>query len=85
MQKGNTSRGTYREIVATNRLSGTRRYSFASPSEHPVLKVVFLDGNETPYMESRDGFTRDGVDFKVRLEFKIGAIGWRGAVVNAGV
>ena len=84
LQKPNTVRGLFGEIVDTPRLSGTRRYLFADPNEAPVLEVAFLDGNDTPYLESETGFTVDGTRWKVRLDFGIAAVDYRGAVTNAG-
>jgi len=84
LQKPNTVRGLFGDIVDTPRLSGTRRYLFASPSEAPVLEVAFLDGNDTPYLELEQGFTVDGSRWKVRLDFGIAAVDFRGAVTNAG-
>ena len=85
LQKSNIARGLYSAIVDSPRLSGTRRYSFASPSDAPVLEVVFLDGNSTPYIETERGFEVDGVRYKIRLDYGVGAIDYRGAVTNAGV
>jgi hypothetical protein len=77
-------RGLYRDIVDTPRLSGTRVYSFADPNEAPVIEVAFLDGVQEPFLESQDGFTVDGTQYKVRLDVGVGAIDYRGAVTNAG-
>ena len=84
LQKPNTVRGLFGDIVDTPRLSGTRRYLFAATSEAPVLEVAFLDGNDAPYLESETGFTVDGTRWKVRLDFGIAAVDYRGAVTNAG-
>jgi hypothetical protein len=84
LQKPNMVNGLFRDIVDTPRLTGTRRYLFAEPNEAPVIEVVFLDGNQEPYIERQDGFTVDGSQWKVRLDFGIGAVDYRGAVTNAG-
>lgn len=84
LQRPNMVNGLFRDIVDTPRLSGTRRYLFADPAEAPVLEVVFLDGNDTPYVESENGFSVDGTRWKVRLDFGVGAVDYRGAVMNAG-
>jgi len=57
---------------------------FASPSEEPVIEVAFLDGNQSPFLESDQGFSVDGIRWKVRIDYGVGAIGWRGVVKNAG-
>jgi hypothetical protein len=77
-------RGLFGEIVDTPRLSGTRRYLFADPNEAPVLEVAFLDGNDAPFLDMEEGFSVDGARYKVRLDFGIAAIDYRGAIRNAG-
>ena len=85
LQKPNVVNGLFRDIVDSPRLSGTRRYIFADPMEAPVIEVAFLDGAQEPYLEVQDGFDVDGGRYKVRLDFGIAAIDYRGAVTNAGV
>lgn len=84
LQKPNTVRGLFRDVVDTPRLSGNRRYLFADPSEAPVLEVAFLDGVQEPFLEQQDGFDVDGSRWKVRLDYGVAAIDYRGAVSNAG-
>jgi HK97 family phage prohead protease len=83
--KPNLVRGLFRDVVDTPRLSGTRRYLFADPAVAPTIEVVFLDGQSEPFMESQDGFTVDGTKWKVRLDFGIAPVDYRGAITNAGV
>ena len=85
LQKPNVVRGLFRDVVDTPRLTGTRRYMFADPVDAPVIEVAFLDGAQEPYLEVQDGFDVDGARYKVRLDFGIAAIDYRGAVTNAGV
>ena len=84
MQKPNIVNGLFRDIVDTPRMSGTRRYAFADATEAPVLEVAFLDGASDPYLEVQDGFDVDGARYKVRLDYGIAAVDYRGAVTNAG-
>lgn len=84
LQKPNAVAGLFNDIVDTPRLTGTRRYAFASPSDAPTIEVAFLDGNQEPYVEQQTGFTVDGTQYKVRLDFGVAAIDYRGAVTNAG-
>ena len=65
-------------------MTGTRRYLFADPSEAPVLEVAFLDGAQEPVLERQEGFDVDGSRFKVRLDYGVAAVDYRGAVTNAG-
>lgn len=84
LQKPNIVNGLFRDIVDTPRLTGTRRYLFAEPSEAPVIEVAFLDGAQDPYLELQNGFDVDGARYKVRLDYGVAAIDYRGAVSNAG-
>ena len=80
----NTSRGLYSDIVDTARLTGTRRYSFADVAVAPVLEVAFLDGQQEPFLEMQEGFRVDGVSWKVRSDYGVSGIDFKGAVTNAG-
>lgn len=84
-QKPNKVRGLFREIVDSPQLTGTRRYLFADPAILPVLEVAFLEGQQEPLLESWEGREIDGVEWKVRLDYGVAAIEFRGAVTNAGV
>jgi len=84
LQKPNTVRGLFRDVIDTPRLTGTRRYLFADPAVAPVIEVAFLDGQDTPYLELQNGFDVDGARWKVRLDYGIAAVDFRGAVTNAG-
>ncbi len=83
-RRPNIVRGLYSDVVSSPRLSGTRRYSFADVGSAPVLEVAFLDGNQTPFLDQEQGFDVDGTAYKVRLDYGIAGIDFRGAVTNAG-
>ena len=84
LQRANIERGTYTDIIGTARLSGTRWYNFADPSQAPAIEVVFLNGQQEPYTEMRDGWRVDGTEWKVRHDYGVGAMNWRSAATNAG-
>ncbi len=84
LQRPNAVRGLFTNVVDTPRVSGTRRYLFANPSDAPVLEVDFLDGNEQPYLELKNGFDVDGASWKIRHDFGVSVVDYRGAVTNAG-
>ena len=84
LQKPNKVQGLFQDIVDTPRLSGTARYLFADPMVEPVFEVAFLNGVQTPFMEMNEPFNVDGMQWKIRLDYGFGAIGWRGVVKNAG-
>lgn len=62
----------------------TRYYMFADPRNAPVLEVVFLNGDRTPYMEEEDQTNVDGRSFKVRLDVGCNPIGYKGGVYVTG-
>ncbi|HDH09825.1 MAG TPA: peptidase [Chloroflexi bacterium] len=64
--------------------SDTAWYMAADPNVIDTIEVAFLDGNETPQLETERGFEVDGMRFKVRLDFGAKAIDWRGLFKNAG-
>lgn len=84
LNRPNMARNLFADIVDTPRLSGARRYLFADPAIAPVIEVAFLDGNQEPYLESQDGFDVDGSRIKIRHDYGIAAIDYRGGVTNAG-
>lgn len=83
-QKPNTVRGLFREVIDTPRISGTRRYLFADPTVAPVFLVSFLEGMQEPVIETQDGWRVNGVEMRVRLDFGVDVVDYRGAVTNAG-
>lgn len=80
----NKVRGLLREVIDTPYLTGTAWYLFADPGEEPVVEVGFLNGQQAPYTEMEQGFEVDGITWKVRLDYGVAAVGWRGAHKNAG-
>jgi hypothetical protein len=84
-QKPNYVRGMFQTVVGTPRLTGTRRYLFADPSVVPAIVVAFLEGQgQAPVLESEQGWRVDGVEWKVRLDYKAQMFDPKGAVTNAG-
>lgn len=81
LQQPNKVRGLFSDVIDTPQLTGTKRYLF---SGNGALEVAFLDGNQTPYTETENGWRVDGVEMKVRLDYGVAAIDWRLAVYNAG-
>lgn len=80
----NKVRGLFDDIVASPRLSGTRRYIFADPNIAPALEVAFLNGEQQPFIDQQDGFRVDGVEWKVRHDYGVGAVDYPGALTDAG-
>lgn len=84
LQRPNIVNGLLSSVVDTPRLSGTAWYMFADPTNEPVFEVNFLNGQQSPYMESQNGFEVDGIQWKIRLDYGVGAVGYRGVLKNAG-
>lgn len=82
--KPNKVRGLFTTIIDTPRLSGNRRYVLASPQVAPVFEVAFLNGQQEPFLEMQEGWRIDGVEWKVRLDYGVAAVDFRGAVTNEG-
>ncbi len=85
LQRANIAASMVNTIVGTPRLTGTPWFLFADPSQAPVLEVAFLDGIDTPYLELENGFSVDGARWKVRMDYGIAGVDYRGAVRSTGV
>ncbi|WP_337996220.1 ClpP-like prohead protease/major capsid protein fusion protein [Oleispirillum naphthae] len=78
----------FAEVISDARLdiaSTTAWYGAANPNVVDTIEVDYLDGVEEPYLESKDGWNVDGVDFKVRIDAGVKALDHRGLYKNAGV
>lgn len=64
--------------------STTQWYATADPAIYDTIEVAFIDGNETPDLESQNGWSVDGVDWKVRLEVAAAALQGRTMMRNNG-
>lgn len=76
-------------VIVEGRLGGptdalTAWFTQASPTKRPFLEVGFVENRQTPYIASREGWDVDGLQFKVRHEFAIAALDFRGITINAG-
>lgn len=69
------------QVIAEPRLdaaSTTAWYMAADPGQIDTIEYAYLEGNQGVYLESKDGWEVDGVEFKARLDFGAKAIDWRG-------
>lgn len=81
----NTQRGRF-EVVADARLDAASTsiwYGAANPATHDTVTVFYLDGNEAPFLDQQQGWTRDGVEMKVRIDAAAKAMDFRGLARNA--
>lgn len=86
--KPNVVAGLFSDIVDSPRvtaISATRRYLFADKSVAPVLEVAYLEGETEPVLETQTGWRVDGSEMRVRYDYGVAAVDFRGAVTNAGV
>ena len=57
---------------------------YLAGSKGRTVNVYFLNGNQTPYMETRQGWSVDGVEYKVRIDAGAKAVDWKSLFKNAG-
>lgn len=84
LQRRNMVYGMLADVVDTARLSGTAYYMFVDPAILPAIEVLFLNGVQDPFLDSMEGWRVDGVEWKARLDYAVGAVDWRAAAYNAG-
>jgi len=81
-RKYNPVRDMVQIVISTPRIAD-HWYLFANPADEPVMEVAFLNGQQSPVMEMQEAFRVDGVSWKIRFDYGIAAVGWRGAVRTA--
>ncbi len=82
----NIVRNTF-DVVDDSRLddaSATAWYGIANPAFVDGIVIGYLDGNQTPYLEQEEGFTVDGVAWKVRIDAAPAIADYRGIYKNPG-
>lgn len=84
LQRYNIARNIVSDVVASPRLAGNRWYLFASPAIAPVIEVAFLNGVREPQIAQDDNFRTEGRSWRVTHKYGVGAVGYIGAVTNAG-
>lgn len=77
------------EVISEARIDGNdaaKWFLSADPNEGVIdtVAVGFLDGMEEPYMEQQEGFTTDGVRFKVRIDAAAEPVAYQGLYHNDG-
>ena len=64
--------------------SVTAWFVAAAPGAIDTVEVCFLNGQQSPIVEQRDGWTSGGIEFKATLDVGVKAIDYRGLFKNAG-
>lgn len=83
----NSVRGTF-DVIADARLDASSAiswYGSANSGMHDTIEVSYLDGQDTPYLESKDGWNVDGVEMKVRIDAAVSPLDFRTMAKNPGV
>lgn len=71
-------------LVETRLSSATRWYLVSDPATTEGLEYSYLQGEEGPQIETKQGFEIDGMAFKVRLDFGAAFLEHRGWFRNIG-
>lgn len=59
-------------------------YVVADPMLAPVIEVTYLNGKDTPTIDSRVSFTNLGMDFRIYMDYGVNVIDKRGIIKNEG-
>ncbi|MHA3886030.1 ClpP-like prohead protease/major capsid protein fusion protein [Stutzerimonas degradans] len=68
------------ELIVESRLDSAPEayYYLAAEQGSDTIEVAYLDGVDTPYLEQQEGWTVDGVSFKVRIDAGVAPVDYRG-------
>lgn len=86
LQAPNPVRGMV-DVIADPRLdanSATAWYLTASPTAFDAIEVLYLDGNDAPFLDQQSGWNVDGTEFKVRIDAGVKAWDYRTLYKSAG-
>lgn len=86
LQAPNPVRGMV-DVIADPRLdanSATAWYLTASPTAYDAIEVLYLDGNDAPFLDQQAGWNVDGTEFKVRIDAGVKAWDYRTLYKSAG-
>jgi len=80
----NPMAGTFTNIATSVLAARVPWFMFANPDIAPIIEVVFLNGQREPTVVMEEDFNSSGLKWKVEYPHGVGAVGWRGAVMNPG-
>ena len=75
------------EVIVDARLdehSTTAWYLLASPTLFDTIEVGYLDGISAPFLDSQDGWSVDGTEYKVRIDAAAAPLEYRTLYKNPG-
>lgn len=85
LQRANIALGMLEHVLDAPQLtSQTAWYLFADPNLAPVLEYGYVNDQEEPQLDSREGWNVLGMEYRVVHDFGAGVVDWRGAIMNAG-
>lgn len=70
--------------ICDRRLDAVSATAWYVLARRNTVRLFFLNGNTAPYLEQRQGWTRDGTEFKVRIDAAAKALDWRTMYKNTG-
>lgn len=73
------------QVVSDHRLDTFNSSGWFLAARTNTVVLGFLNGQQTPYLESKDGWDVDGVNYKVRIDAAAAAADYRGLYYNDGV
>lgn len=59
-------------------------YFAANPNAADTVEISYLDGESTPFLEQKEGWSVDGTEFKVRIDAAATPLAWEGLYKNPG-
>jgi len=65
--------------------SATPWFAAADHAQIDTVEFCYLEGDNGVFLEEKQGFEVDGIQFKARTDFAVKAIDWRGLYMNPGV
>lgn len=74
------------QVIVEPRLDKTdnKQWYVAAAQGTDTVEVAYLDGMDVPYLEQQEGFTVDGIAWKVRIDAGVAALDYRGMVKSQG-
>ncbi|EPN1938061.1 ClpP-like prohead protease/major capsid protein fusion protein [Escherichia coli] len=74
------------DIIVDPRLDdvSVNQWYMLSAQGTDTIEVAYLDGNDEPYLEQQEGFSADGVAWKVRIDAGVAALDYRGMLKSSG-
>ena len=75
---------TIRKIRQIDSDDAAKWYLAASPTQIDTITAFYLNGVQSPTLMQEEGFTRDGVTFKIRHDWDAAVLDWRGLYHNDG-